>query len=232
MRKTIVLCIMLLPVFGISAIAHEQKPSITFAGEAIVLAVPDRAVVTLSIQTVQYSQRADAKRLLDSRATTLVNYFDRAGVSERKYKSIRRQISPVYERSSGMSNLVGYSGYQSFQVKLALDDADEFLELLPDIANEDSVTFFVSNARELRDAAVDLAIEDAKARAQRRAGVLGITLGGVIGQTESNLGQGQARESGRVMAAMSADASVQLPAGENELRVNVTVTYRILESVQ
>lgn len=232
MRRRIVLCCTFLLGLGVVAIAHEQKPSITVAGQAVVLAVPDQAIVTLSIQTVKYRQRVQAKEQLDRSATTLVSYFDTFGVPEQKYKMTHRQIRPFHENSGGTRHLVGYTGYQRFVVELSLDAAEALLDGLPDVANEDSTTFYVSNARALRDTAVDEAIEDAKTRARRRASILGIVLGGVIGMQESNLGPARAQQSERFMAAVSADAKAQLPAGEDELRVNVTITYRILESVQ
>ena len=95
----------------------------------MVLAVPDEAVVILSIQTERFRNRSRAKSNLDQQATVLVQYLLSSGIPERKFKSTQRRITPMYKHSSGKRNLIGYSGYQRFQVILPLVDADELLEM-------------------------------------------------------------------------------------------------------
>ena len=228
MWRRIVLLVVFLGLVTVSSQAEERVFSVTVSGEAVVLAVPDEAIVMLSIQSNRHNNRAVARGELDLLATELMTYLDRSGVPERKIKMLQRQVTPQYKHHDGERRLTGYVGQQRFQVIVPLEEADELLEGLPNSVDENGTSFRVSNARQLRDEAVDLAIDDAVNRARRRAEKLGINLGPVIGFQDSALGQARAQpEMGMRMMAAATDASVQLPAGENALRVNVSVTFRI-----
>ena len=134
--RRLVLCIALMLVMAHVVLADEPTYSLTIRGEAVTMAVPDEAVVYLSIQTKQHRRRSSAKQEMDREATTLVRYLLEAGVEERKFKTTNRRVSAVYDHSSGKRRLIGYIGYQRFEVILALEDADELLDGMPPAISE------------------------------------------------------------------------------------------------
>jgi uncharacterized protein YggE len=227
MRKLAVLCTVLFLMSTVSAFAEEKVYTLTVAGQAAVMAVPDEAIVSLSVKTERCRHRKDAKTELDGLATSLIQYLLAVGVPERSIKSLQRQVGPVYENNpDSKRRRLGYIGSQRFQVRVPLEAADELLDGLPDVANEEGVAFRVSNERELRERIVNDAIEDAQARAASRAKRLGIGLGPIVGFSESHLGDVRPQAAGS-MTRKAERSTPQLPAGENELRVNVSITYRI-----
>ncbi|HXV26837.1 MAG TPA: SIMPL domain-containing protein [Candidatus Paceibacterota bacterium] len=231
MRTFVLLCAAV-AVFAGPVLAHEapeREYTVAFTGEAVVTAVPDRAVVSLTVQGKPAKKRREAEENQSVLAQGLVTALRDAGVPERDIKSQYYQLQDYYEqKSDGRPERKGYYAVQQFRVRLPRDRASAVLDAVPDFANVNGVQFEVSNARALRDEAIRSAIADALTRAQSRAADLGITLGPVLAYQESALGRPEARPS-RVMAAMSEDAGAapELPAGEDELRVSVTVTFRI-----
>lgn len=126
--------------------------------------------------------------------------------------------------------IIGYQVTQGFQVKVR--DFDKLSEIVDGLAavgvnNVNNLGFSIENPEKLRSEARTLAIADAKKKADELKGKIGIKLGKIVNFYEDIGGYGLDRggDYGRAEALPAKGPS--LPPGENEIAVNVTLTYQI-----
>lgn len=228
---TVVLALMAVaPVAAVAQDKEEKVYTVTVSGEAVMAAVPDKALISLTVQGQPAKKRREAEENQSRLAKGLVDALKAAGVADRDIKSQYYQLQDYYEQQKdGKNERKGYFVVQQFQVRVSRERASAVLDQVPDFANVGGVQFYVSNTRALQDEATNSAIDDAKQRAKTRAERLGITLGPILAYQEGQLGrpQPQMKTMAGGMSAMADEAAPELPAGEDEIHASVTITYRI-----
>lgn len=221
--------------------------TITVSGNGEVFAVPDRATFTVTVREeekeVDAAQEAATKKTND-----IVAYLKNAGVEEKDIKTVSYNVNPKYEWEQkacvpgaycepGNQILVGFEVWQMLEVKV--QDPKKAGELLTGVGSRGAsevsgLSFTIEDEDQLRSQAREMAIAEAKEKADALAKQLGVSVVRVVGFYEDSYGYPMpyyGKGGMNMDVAMSARAEAapapELPTGENKITSNVNVTYEI-----
>lgn len=217
--------------------------TITVSGEGESAAIPDIASITFTVQetapTVAAAQEAATKKT--DAALAALGTLE---VAEEDIKTVSYQVYPQYENQQcfmgrcpqGTPKISGYQVSQSVEVKVR--DTAKVSEVLAQLGtigvqNVAGPNFMVDDDSDIAQEARDNAIADAREKADRLADQLGVRLGDVVSYYEetgampyNEYGYGGTMMDMKV-SAVAPQATPTLPAGQEERKVTVQVTYRI-----
>lgn len=220
----------------------QAANTITVNGEGKITAVPDTATFTYTVEDTA-ADVATAQSKATTQANAIISYLTGAGVDSTDIQTSDYSISPQYQYSSQVCPAYGYcppqtqtiSGYQVSQTEtVKVTDISKAGTLLSGVGQHGAsdvsgLTFTVSNEQDLENQARDKAIADARSNAQDLASALGVSIVNVVSYTESS------NNPSPVVYAMASDAAVapkaaavpNIPAGQNTITSDVSVTYQI-----
>ena len=221
-----------------------QPPTnvITVTGEGKVSASPDIATVSFGISedadTSAHAQDAAAKKI--NVALALLKDLK---ISEKDIKTSSYNISPRYSQPTPCygavpcvynqeQKIIGFTVSETVEVKVRkIDDTGKVLSALGEagVTNLYGPNFSVDDPDALKAEARKEAIEKARAQAKGLAGDLGVRLVRVVNYSEGGGYPPMYYSKDMAMGASSAPArpEVSVPTGQNEIIVNVSVTYEI-----
>ncbi len=217
--------------------------SITVNGTAEKIVLPDVATFSFGAQMTGETV-ASAQKVVTERINKALDIIKAAGVDEKDIKTIAYNINPHYEYTqrpctqfscpSGQQNLTGYDVSQTVQVKIRdTSKAGEILGKLgsAEITDLSGLIFAIDDEEKAQAEARAMAIDDAQAKAKVLAKDLGVRLGKVISFSEGYYPQPYYMESyakaGDAVMGMGGAPSPEVPAGENTIVSNVSITYEI-----
>lgn len=226
---------------------------VSFSGEGKVLAKPDIGVIDVSIVTQAVTSK-DAQDANSKKSQMVVDFLKKDGIAEKDIKTTSYNIYPqyVYPRPvpylskslSGTSTNIpeslpsidsnprisGYQVVESLEVKVR--DLAKISQVLDGVvtagANQvGQLTYQIDNPEKLKNEARAKAIADAKNKANTLESQIGIKLGKII-----NFSEGFNGYPGPIMyeaqtLTKGGGITPSVPSGENEITVNVTLTYQI-----
>ncbi|HWO07684.1 MAG TPA: SIMPL domain-containing protein [Candidatus Paceibacterota bacterium] len=219
--------------------------TISVSGTGEVFAVPDRATFTVTIRE-EAPTVAVAQDEATEKANDIIAYLKSAGVEENDIKTVNYNVNPKYEYtrvvctefSCPPSNqrLVGFEVWQMIEVKV--QDPQKAGELLTGVGSRgasevSSLSFTIEDEDELQAQARQMAIDEAREKAQALAQQLGVSIVRVVGFSEDSYGYPPmpyyARGGAVALDAVAMESKVapELPTGENKITSNVHVTYEI-----
>jgi uncharacterized protein YggE len=133
---------------------------------------------------------------------------------------------------AGKQVLTGYEASESITIKIRnLDNVGAIMQGLGTVgvSNLNGPNFAIDNPDAVQAQARKLAIDDAKSKAEVLAKDLGVTLGKIESFSDSSGGYPimYAQNAGMSAAAVPATAPAVIPAGQNTISSDVTITYEI-----
>ncbi|HXV27236.1 MAG TPA: SIMPL domain-containing protein [Candidatus Paceibacterota bacterium] len=207
--------------------------TVSFSGTGTVNAAPDVAVVSLSIVT-EAANSESAQNENSRRSEAVVKFLRDRGIEERDIKTSGYNIYPQYTYPRGGQPVItGYQVNQSIEVKIRnLEETDVILDgVVGAGANQvNNLQLTIDDPDKLREEARALAIADAKDKAKALERQLGIRLGRIINFGEDTGGYPvmfRALESDAMDIGGGTAPLPEIPVGENEISVNVTLTWQI-----
>lgn len=235
--KTALAVMVLLGVFLLVQINHVWNTATTtntvsFSGQGKVMAKPDIAMVSATVLT-QSSNSKTAQDQNTAKSNAVTEYLKGQGIEEKDIKTTGYNIYPQYSYPAygGQGTITGYQVTQSFQVKVR--DLGKLSTILGGLvsagANQvDNLGLQVENPETLKAQARQMAIDDAKKKAQELKGQVGISLGRIVNFAEGYNGY-PVPMYGAAMDArgMGGGGGPVISGGENEIIVDVTITYQI-----
>lgn len=215
---------------------------ISVTGQGEVFALPDTALFTFTVieegDTVSQVTEA-AKGKVDAALAALKE----KGVEQKDVKTIGYELSPKYEWQpvtcirfpcDRKQVQKGFTLNQSIEVKVRkADSAGELLELVTSkgVQNVSGLSFTIDDEDALQAEARKAAIDEARAKAEKLASDLGVSLVRIVGFNEDGaMPYTYAQEAGLQMKAandVAMNAAPQLPTGENRIVANVSISYEI-----
>ncbi len=252
-KALLVLLIILSVYFAVKAVAEVKSyrfigggtPSsniISFDGKGEVFAAPDLATISLTIRETASTVK-DAQAEVTKKETAVLDFLDKAGIEKKDIKTESYTSYPKYNSvtpcySYGMPckqnspKIVGYETSEYISVKVRdLTKAGDILNGigLAGVSEISGPDFSIENETNLREKARKMAIDEAKAKAESLAKDLGVHLIRIVGfSDDSNHPYYYAKAE-----MMNQDASgtlapaPALPAGENKITSNVSISYEI-----
>ena len=251
MRGSLLVATALLSLFLLSLIVTEVRGwqyvgsgiqptnTISVQGEGEVFAVPDMGTFSFSVikegASVEVVQ-AEAAEI----ANQAIAYLKENGVEEKDIKTTGYNVYPRYEQErivcitfpcpTGERKLVGFEIRQSTQVKVR--DTQMAGELLSGVGafgvqNITGLSFTIDDEDELNRQARQMAVADAKEKAEALAEDLGVTLVRVISFNEFGTPSYAMFESKAFGVGGDASGVPDISVGENRITSNVNITYEI-----
>ena len=218
--------------------------TITVSGEGEVFAVPDTGTFSVTVRETAKEVK-DAQDAATKKGNDIIAYLKQGGVEEKDIKTADYSVNPQYEWTQsvcpqggycpgGKQVLVGFQVSQTLEVKVR--DTKKAGDLLSGVGSRGAsevsgLSFTIDDEDALKAEARDKAIAKAKDKADVLAKSLGVSLVRVVGFYENEGGMpiyayGLGGDE-RMMAGSAPKAAPQIPAGQNKIVSNVSVTYEI-----
>jgi len=223
--------------------------TVSFDGEGRIFTKPDIAVISFSILT----EAATSKKAQDdnsAKSAKVTDFIKNQGIEDKDLKTTGYNVYPQYsyprpvplppvEGSAGSAyydsnpKITGYQVNQSFEVKVR--DLEKISAVLDGLviagANQvNNLGLRIDDLDKVKSQARESAIKNAKEKADTLKKQIGIRLGKIVNYYEGDnypypvpmYGISEVKGMGG-----GADSGPSVPAGENEIVVNVTITYQI-----
>jgi hypothetical protein len=219
--------------------------TVSFSGEGKVSAKPDIAVISATVMTQgATSQAAQADNTKKSNAVTA--FLKNQGVADKDIKTSGYNIYPQYGPSgrpcpisgSGMlypcsvnqQTITSYQVSQSFEIKVR--DLTKVGAILAGLvtagANQvNNLGLQIENPDALKSQARQLAIDNAKKKAQELESQVGIHLGRIVNFSENSGGYPGIYDLKASSVGGGGSSVPTISPGENDIISDVTITYQI-----
>jgi uncharacterized protein YggE len=204
--------------------------TIAFSGEGKVYTKPDIAFVDFSVVT-QGTRIKDVQEANTKKMNKVITFLKDSGIDEKDIKTTNYNLYPQYTYENyKIPQIMGYQISQTLNIKIRnLDKIGEILQGGVDVGinQVNSLYFGVENDEELKEQARKIAIDNAKEKAERLADELGIKLGKLTNFYENVVGYPVPMYSYKESGIGGGGATPDIQAGENEIIVNITLTYEV-----
>jgi uncharacterized protein YggE len=171
----------------------KDQPTISVSGEAEIKVVPDRAVITLGVETIDTSMVA-AKKENDRMVEAIRKATGKYGIKETEIQTDYLTVEPKYERRRNeYGKEIDYFVGHNIRRRLVIDltDVSKFDDLLSSVIETGvsriiDVGFYTDRLKEHRERARALAIQAAAEKARKLTAELGQKVGKAINVREGN----------------------------------------------
>ena len=205
--------------------------TISVSGEGKIFAKPDTGAINISVvsnaKTVDQATKDNTGKM-----NQIAAGIKELGVAEKDIKTTAYNIAPQYSYPpNGQRNLTGYEVRQTIEAKIRdLTKSGDIIAKATSLgANEvGSLNFMVDDQEAYRQEARNKAIKQAEDKARETAKSLGIKLIKITNFYEDNsANQPPSYGLGGGGGEVTKVAAPQIQTGENEITVNVNLTYQI-----
>jgi uncharacterized protein len=221
-------------LFPVMASAQDTPPPphIIVAGEGEATAVPDLAMLSLSVMREAKTARAALDANNDAMASVIAA-MKSSGISERDLQTGGIQINPRYDYTnkpdgSQDAKLAAYQVTNTLSVRVRdIDKTGEILDkaVTLGVNQGGGITFTNEDPSAAVTEARKKAVADAIAKAKVLADAAGVTIGPVLEINDQNLSPSPMPINARAFDA--AKSAVPVQAGENSYKVQVTITFAL-----
>lgn len=220
---------------------EQFKNTITISAEGKVTAVPDIALVSLSVVS-QGNTVATVTTENNRKMNAIIEAVKGMGVEARDIKTTSYYLTPQYDNQviildrvvpSQPPKIIGYSLEQSLEVKVRqIDKAGDIVQKGTDLgANQiGQLTFTIDDPEDLKSEARAEALQKATEKARVLAQQAGVQLGKVTNFSEDNFYFPPFYARDMAMGAASVAEKAPAPTlepGSQDVTVNVSVTFEI-----
>ncbi|MDO8492435.1 MAG: SIMPL domain-containing protein [bacterium] len=224
------------------------QSTISVTGEGEIFAKPDVATFNFTISE-DGKTVAEAQKSATQKTNTAIELVKKGGVAEKDIKTTSYNISPKYEyyyqpqimtpcstdycppQPVKNPKIVGYTVSQSVEVKVRkIETAGDLLSSIGSVGvqNISGLNFSIDNEEKVKADAREKAIKQAQDKADVLASQLDVSLVRVLNFSEGgNYPIYYAKALGMGGAVESSAPAPDVPAGENQIISNVTITYEI-----
>jgi uncharacterized protein YggE len=217
---------------GHALAAPSDSPSttgITVTGSGKVSIAPDLATISVGVSTVN-ATAAKAQAAASTAMSRIIAALKKVGIADADLATRSISLYPQYDSGSsgGAPRVTGYQAGQTLSVKVRhVEQAGAVIDAAVAAgANQlGGISFSVADPAAAADQARQLAVADARKRAQVLAQAAGVTLGDVLTITETSAPQPNPQPYLDAAALRAAGTPVQV--GTTDETVQVQVTFAI-----
>ena len=211
----------------------EQKHSINITGEGKVVAVPDIAKIQLGLQTEDKSVAKAQKDNTEKMNAVIEKLKKDFSIDGKDIQTANYSIYPQYDWTDNRQILRAYQVSQSVNVKIRdLSKISEILNIVGQagLNQVGGLSFDVDEPENLKQQARELAIKNAKEKAEALAKIAGVNLGRIISFSEYSSDFGPRPYDGYAAKSIGMGGSAAAPeiaSGSAEITVTANVEYEI-----
>jgi uncharacterized protein YggE len=224
--------------FDITQVTTSKTDVFTVTGEGKVQAKPDSAKVSLGVLAKESTSEL-AQDQLNKNINKVIESIKKLGVPEIDIKTENYNIYPDYGEISpmligtgqtGQDNITGYTANTNITVTV---DSAEIANQVIDAGTSSGanqiggVDFQVKDKNEALNKARELAVADAKIKAEDAARIAGFKLGKVINYSESEGGDYPFAMMSKTEGSLGSGVPTQVQPGTNEIAVTGSLSYEI-----
>ncbi|HEV3217036.1 MAG TPA: SIMPL domain-containing protein [Vicinamibacterales bacterium] len=232
MSRTFILATLVLRLAAPGLLAQEPAqptaPVVVTKGQATIIAVPDRAFVTIATES-RSKNSADAQRLNADAAAAVLQRLQQAGIGRDALRTVGYDLQPEFDYANGHQTLRGYVARNTLEARV---DAVDRVGAVLDAAGSGGATsiggvrFDVKNRETIERDALRQAVADARARADAAAAGAGRTIDRVV-RIEEDRAPEVVRPVMRMAVAESVSSTPIVPSTvEITARVTLTAALR------
>lgn len=224
------------PAINISTISQTKGEPFIVTGEGKVFVTPDVAIVTVGIQETSTSLIA-VQESVNKKSQALVSAIEKLGINKEDIRTTSYNLYPQYDYLTSTTNrITGYQISTNYQIKVKdFEKVNEVLTTATGVgANAiGSVSFEVNDEteKERLNEARELAVKEAKTKAEGLSKAAGINLGKIINISESQNADNQVRPlygMGGAPDLVTKDvAEADIQPGQTEINVTVSLSYEV-----
>lgn len=217
----------------------EATNTITVAGKGEVKAVPDIATIYVTIREQGKTQK-EAQDKATAKESKVLEAVRGLGVESKDIKTTSNSVNPQYNRAEiycitypcpqPKQEITGYEAYETIEVKVRkTDDTGKVTAAVTSAGAEFSgPNYTLDDDEKYQNEARELAIQDAKEKAEMLAKQLGVKIVRITNFSENgNYPMYYAKAEVASMDSSAGAPAPELPKGENTISSNVTITYEI-----
>ena len=231
-RFTAISSLLLLALLTLTntASASDMEATISVTGEGVVTAIPDMAMVSTGVTTEAATPEA-ALNANTAAMNGLMKVLDDLDIAAKDRQTSNFNVSPQYRRERNDPGSPKIDGYRvSNQLTIRVRDLGELGGLLDALVKAGSnqlgnIRFDFADRSKLVDEARQLAVADARKRAELYVDAADVDLGDVLSISES--GVAGPRPPMMRSAMMSEAADVPIAVGESEIRASVHMVFEL-----
>jgi len=230
----VILCIFLLASIERLTNTALTTNTVSFDGTGKMTAKPDIAVVSVSIISDAITSKA-AQDANSTKSNKVTDFLKQQRIEDKDIKTSGYNISPNYKYKAYVGNpeITGYRVTQTIEVKIR--DLDKVSSILDGVvtagANQiGELSFQIDDVNKLKEQARKIAVDQAKEKAKVLKDQIGISLGKIISFSEYYNGYPTPMYDSMKASGIGGGGGTvtpSVPSGENEISVNVTITYQI-----
>jgi uncharacterized protein len=203
--------------------------TITASGEGSIEATPDVAYVNIGVIT-EGVELAKIQTDNAEKMTKVIESLKQLGIKKDEMKTTNYNVNPKYEwnKDTGKSSIVGYTVSNTLEV--TINDITITGSLLDGVVTNgsnivNSVRFGLKNGTELYNQALELAVKDAKAKAEAMGKGLDLTDIQPLKITEASNRNTPVYYDRGAVAMEAAKVSTPISEGELKVKANVSVEF-------
>lgn len=220
--------------------------TVSFSGQGKVATSPNVAIIDVSIVTSAKTSK-EAQNENSKKSQSLTKFLENQNINEKDIKTTGYNIYPQYsyprpitleaeskdypEYYDSNPKITSYQVNQTIQVKVRdLEKVDTILDgvVAAGVNQINNLQLTVDEPEKLKEQAREKAIADAKTKASNLQNQLGIRLGRIVNFSEDTGGYPIPMMYAKEAIGMGGGGTVpSVPTGENEITVNITITYQI-----
>ncbi len=225
--------------FSVNSVTTTKSDAFSVSGEGRVEAKPDSATIRLGVVAKGATEEA-AKNNMNTSINRVLGALKDLGISEDKIKTENFNIYPEYNSvrapvtadSPGpdQNQIAGYTGNTNLSITVETAElANQVLDAGVEAgANQvGGIDFQVKDKTESMNKARELAVADAKKKAEDAAKIAGFKLGKIINYSEGQGGGYPSPMMAKAGDSARESAPTQVQPGTNEIMVTVTLSYEI-----
>jgi uncharacterized protein len=208
--------------------ADEQDSGISVVGEGRVTATPDIARITFAVERTDPSLNQALSATADAMAAVQARLLQ-LGVRSEDIRTVSFDVSPIYDNprpadttTGGVPVLRGYRVSNAVEAIIrTFDSSGSIIDAVVGAgANRvNGISFETSRLTDLKAQARELAVDDARAKAEQLARLAGVNLGRPRLIEESDAGGGPTVRA----TALAAPAAENTPIAGGQLEIRTTV---------
>ncbi len=205
--------------------------TITITGEGKVTAIPDIATLSLGMDNTNMDIQVAQKKNSDT-ITALINALKALDISKDDIQTTNYSIYPQYDWNNGKQTLTGYTISQNVTVKIRqTDKVDQVLKVVGDLKLNQvgGLSFDIDQPEIYRQQARILALQNAKAKADALAKIMGVKLGKVISFNESGtVPSAYPIYADKAVSGMGGGGTApSISAGSQDIIIDASVVYEL-----
>ena len=205
-----------------------QDHTVTVSGTGEVSVAPDVADVLIGV-TIQKPTVAAAQSAAATSMTVVLAAIKKDGVDAKDIVTVDLSLSPVYDYNGSTPRLIGQQ--LSNTIKVTVRNLNSLAAVVDDsmaagATNVGSVTFHLNDPTSVQAKARQLAMTDARSKADQLTSSAGVSVKGVATITETTTQSNPVYFAG-ALDAKSAAASTPIQTGTTDIVIQVSVSYLI-----